>query len=374
MTREKALATSALILALSIGGAGVARAQAAPAPPAFDSTVPPAVPNYALASAWGALPSAPGAAAARPAGEAGPAAHTAGDVDVFYIQPTTYHGPSWNQDITDAKTNAWTDISVVARQASAFNLCCRLYAPRYRQASSLAFASKNGDGQKAYSLAYQDVAKAFDYYLAHYNHGRPFILAGHSQGALMIYWLLERKIDSTPLQKKLVAAYAVGVGASEGEFGRTYKTTPFCDTPDATGCIVSWNSYEEGSPVAAYVHNAEQGYVTRYGDAPGKDIVCINPLTFDRSRPAADATANLGALPGDPKPGDARLSVLPALKPDAVGAVCRDGVLMVQPSADPSFHPTALPGGLLHMHDIDLFYANLRANAAQRAAAYLAKP
>jgi hypothetical protein len=72
--------------------------------------------------------------------------------------------------------------------------------------------------------------------------------------------------------------------------------------------------------------------------------------------------------------GDAQLSVLPALKPDAVGADCRDGVLMVQPSPDPGLHPTALPGGMLHMRDFDLFYANLRDNAALRAAADLAKP
>jgi hypothetical protein len=189
----------------------------------------------------------------------------------------------------------------------------------------------------------------------------------------MIYWLMERKIDATPLKDRMVAAYPIGVAASEGEFGRTYKTVPFCAEPDSTGCIVSWNSFEAGSDVAAYVQRSESRYVQRYGDAPGRDLVCINPLTFDRSRPAADATANLGALAGDPKPGDVALRVLPALKVHAVGATCRDGVLMVDPSADAGFHPTPLPGGLLHMHDIDLFYANLRANAALRAAAYLAK-
>ena len=344
------------------------------APTSFEGTPKPAPPNYSEASAWAALPSAPGAAAARPAGEAAFTADATKDVDVFYVQPTTYHGPGWNQSLDDAKTNAWTDISVVARQASAFNVCCRLYAPRYRQASSVAFSANNGDGEKAYELAYQDVAKAFDDYLAHYSHGRPFILAGHSQGALMIYWLLERKIDATPLKDRLVAAYAIGVAGFEGEFGRTYKTIPFCAEPDSTGCIVSWNSFEAGSNVDAFIRTSQSRYVRRYGDAPGRDMVCINPLTFDRSKPAADAAANLGALPGDPHPGDPALAILPALTLHAVGAVCRDGVLMVDPSPNPSFHPAPLAGGMLHMHDIDLFYANLRANAALRSAAYLAKP
>ncbi len=370
--RPNRVAIPAMLLAMAIATPVTIVAQPI-TPTPFADAPRPATPNYAEASAWAVLPWAPGAAAARPAGEAVYAVNPAEGVDVFYVQPTTYHGPNWNQSLDDAKVNAWTDISVIARQASAFNACCRLFAPRYRQASSLAFASRNGDGEKAYGLAYEDVAKAFDYYLAHYNHGRPFILAGHSQGALMIYWLLERKIDGTPLKDRMVAAYPIGVAASEGEFGRTYKTIPFCAKPDSTRCIVSWNSFEAGSDVATYVQRSESRYVQRYGDAPGRDLVCINPLTFDRSKPAADAAANLGALPGDPKPGDAALSVLPPLKVHAVGAACRGGVLMVEPSADPGFHPTPLPGGLLHMHDIDLFYANLRANAALRAAAYLAK-
>ncbi len=184
----------------------------------------------------------------------------------------------------------------------------------------------------------------------------------------MIYWLLERKIDGTPLQKQLVAAYSPGVAASEGDAGRTYKTITFCDKPDSTGCIVTWNSYAEGSDVEAFIKRSESRYTQRYGDAPGKAMVCINPLTFDRAKPAADAAANLGALTGEATEGP-----LQSLEPHAVGAVCRNGVLMVQPSADPTFRPTELPGGLLHMHDIDLFYANIRANASLRAAAFLAQ-
>src|SRR3546814_15517433 len=86
--------------------------------------------------------------------------------------------------MADAATRRWTDLSVTARQASLFDACCRRFMPRYRQASSRAFAERLGDGAKAYALAYGDVLRAFRSYVAHDNHGRPFIIAGHSQGAL----------------------------------------------------------------------------------------------------------------------------------------------------------------------------------------------
>ena len=335
--------------------------------PSFDALTPPPAPDYADPSAWAVLPSHPGAAALAPGGQTSGGRRSAPRVDVFYIHPTTYRGAAWNQRIDDSETNAWTDISVIARQASAFNACCLIYAPRYRQAATGALASTDGSGDKAYALAYQDVKTAFDYYLAHFNHGRPFILAGHSQGALMIYWLLEREIDGTPLKDRMVAAYAIGVAASQGDFGRTYKTIPVCAAPDSTGCVVTWNSFAEGADPSAYIVRSQARYLKRYGDPSGKSLVCVNPLTFDLTRPGAPASANLGALVGEPAPGP-----LAPLKINAVGAACQDGVLRVQASPDPTFKPTTLSGGVLHMHDIDLFYGNLRANAVLRTKAFLA--
>ena len=62
----------------------------------------------------------------------------------------------------------------------------------------------------AFELAYSDVLRAFDYYLAHENHGRPFILASHSQGSLHALRLIQERLAGKPLQKQLVAAYLIG--------------------------------------------------------------------------------------------------------------------------------------------------------------------
>jgi hypothetical protein len=350
---------------LAGGGAADPLAKASSESRSFDARPPPAAPDYGQASSWAALPWIKGAADLAPANASPKAAEPL--ADVFYVHPTTYrfNGVA-NQALSDAATNDWTDISVVARQASIFNGCCKIYAPRYRQASSGAFYA--ADGEKAYALGYSDVLRAFDYYLAHYNHGRPFILAGHSQGAKDVFSLLIDRIDGAPLQRRLIAAYAIGVGVSVGEFGKTYKTVQPCRKPEDLGCVVSWNSFTRTSDASAYLTRSESRYVARFGEA-GKTLLCVNPLTFDLDQPSAPADLNLGSLPGLAAPGP-----LPDLIPGAVGADCVDGVLRADTPTSAAFHLTILPNGALHFHDMDLYYENIRANAEARVAAYGRRP
>ena len=201
----------AIAVALTVSAAAPALSATGPAErPTFAIDTHPPAPDYADRRAWAVLPDASGLSALVPP-NATPKATRESAVDVFYVHPTTYGAPNhWNQDIADAATNAWTDDSVIARQSSIFNVCCRIFAPRYRQAATGAVTSTDGGGDRAYDLAYQDVRRAFRHYIDHDNHGRPFILAGHSQGTLLIYRLIEDEIDKTPLAKRMVAAYAVG--------------------------------------------------------------------------------------------------------------------------------------------------------------------
>ena len=53
----------------------------------------------------------------------------------------------------------------------------------------------------------EDVKAAFQYYLEHYNNGRPIIIASHSQGTTHAKRLLKEFFDGTALQHQLVAAY-----------------------------------------------------------------------------------------------------------------------------------------------------------------------
>lgn len=334
----------------------------------FDAYPRPPAPNYADPANWAALPGADH----RDAADLVPAGETVGDrqnqaeADVFYIHPTTYRGrENWNQDLALKEWNDFTDQSVINRQAAVFNGCCRVYAPRYRQAASAALYAKDESGDKARAVGYEDVKRAFEYYIDHYNDGRPFILAGHSQGTFYIQRLIEEVIDASAIRPQLVAIYAIGVGFPLGVFKRAYRTIPPCAKPDDTGCLVSWNTFERGGEGAKQAAGYAARYEARFKTKDGSDTLCVNPLTFALDQPSAPASANTGALPGETGPGP-----LPALKPGLVGASCEGGILYADVPKDKDFKLFFLPGGGLHFHDYDLFFKNLRDNAILRVASY----
>jgi pimeloyl-ACP methyl ester carboxylesterase len=319
-----------------------------------------AAPDYADAKSWAAQPGSEGAAMSVPTG-ATPAAKRA-PVDVFYVHPTTFRGQSWNADLTEETRADGPNVALMARQAGAFNACCRIFAPWYRQASFRAFTDRATGGEAAYDLAYSDVLRAFDHYMAHDNHGRPFILVGHSQGALHVLQLLRERIDGRPAAKKMVAAYVVGIGISEGDFGTTLPTLRPCRSATQTGCVLSWASFLQGAETKSYVTRNEAKFRAQHATGD-PSLLCVNPLTFEADKPAAPATANRGTLPV----GDV---LTPPIAGGLVGARCEGGVLLVTPP------PTALKldpipgGGNMHYHDIALFYAAIRDNAVVRSRAF----
>jgi hypothetical protein len=316
-------------------------------------------PLYDDPANWAAGPDGTKLASAMPEG-ATPAQGDAA-VDVFYVHPTTFRGNGrWNQDPRDKQASQWTDESAIARQASAFGACCRIWAPRYRAAG---FAALMDDAHRdpAFALAYSDVERAFDWFLVHVSRGRPFILAGHSQGAKHVADLLERRIDGTPLQGRMVAAYIVGINLAEGDFGKRFRHVPVCDKPAQTGCALQWNAVDPTADLEAMSAAYQKAFIAGNGvDAPGRQTLCINPVTFDRAKPDSISTQAQGAVPGDPGYGP-----MQALQRGAVAVRCSKGLAVSYLA--PGLGLKALPGGSLHYHDIGLFWADLRANAVLRA-------
>lgn len=368
MTHRRISAAAMALGALALGASCMALAQsppaAPPAPPPFDSQSAPTAPDYALDSAWAALPGVDGPAASMPGGTRMRQARLRG-VDVFYVHPTTYRTPDrWNQSLDDARVNRWTDASVIAHQAAVFNACCNVFAPRYRQASFLATRDRfmEGDGGKAYALAYSDVLAAFDQWQASRNGNRAFILAGHSQGGEMLMRLLADRIDGKPLQRRMVAAYAIGIDFSVGYFGTRYRTLKPCETPDQLGCVIAWNAVTPEADLKMLGGFAGARFAHIHGKEEGKQSLCINPLTFSMAASAAPREASKGAVPGEPGEGAVR-----PLVPGKVAARCDSGFLVVD--ADPALELKPLPGGSLHYHEYGLFYADIQANVARRVKA-----
>ncbi len=334
-----------------------------PAKP-FEQTPAPAAPDYAQPQAWMAFPGRNGLERSTPPGYAA-VDEAAAPADVFFIHPTSYlKNDVWNAAYD---VNGPYNKPILLGQLSAFNGCCRLYAPHYRQAS----LGAQGKSPAAVQLAYADVARAFRHYVAHENHGRPFIIASHSQGSRLAVELLQAEILGTPLQQKLVAAYVVGAFAPSnfGELG-----LPTCTRPRQTGCIVSWNTSQTGRNGAfMLIHDTRywwRGAERKSGQLPA---ICVNPLTWTEAD-AAPAAANAGSLPFPTAPFPTTATTLSALTPHLTGAVCKDKLLDVDvPKTPPGYRDTlSFVYGSFHRSDYGLFYAAVHANAIDRVTAWTA--
>jgi len=327
-------------------------------PSVANSPLPPA-PEYASPAAWAAWPGHASGADAVPVAD-----RTA---DVFFIHPTTHFGAAANARFDEpGVTCTRLDQGVLRFQASVFNTCCRIYAPRCRQAALGAFLTADtAHATTAYKLAYGVVCSAFDYYIDRENHGRPFILVSHSQGSPHAMRLLQERLAGSALQPQLVVAYIVGYSLPE-EIERS--GVPVCRTPRTTGCLVDWNTAAEGTRTDRRRAERLVWLDGRYRPLAGRHTVCIDPLSWAAGG-AAPATLNLGALPAV-----APAEALRAPIPEPTGARRDGGLLRVAiPWSERRGCADLLTFfGRYHVFDYNLFYTNIRVNAAERAAAHRA--
>ncbi len=298
-------------------------------------------------------------------------AFTRGDAAIFFVHPTSYYSrSSWNAPLDDRDANYRATLFMQG-MASAFADAGQVWAPRYRQATLGAFlASDRVTAGKAIDAAYRDVELAFDAFLAAVPANKPIILAGHSQGALHLTTLLKNRIAGTPLARRIVAVYVIGWPVSvdtdiEG------LGLPACQAPDEKGCILSWVSFAEPAD-PQMVLDAYDGTIG-FDGRPRADtrMLCTNPLTGVPDSEAAP-DANVGTL----KPVDGFKAG--ALFAGKIGARCDDtrGLLMIgRADIAKDYAPSyVLPGNNYHVFDITLFWANTRADALRRLAAFEGKP
>jgi hypothetical protein len=268
-------------------------------------------------------------------------------VDVFYVHPTVYlSGSAWNGDLTDKRLNKKSDACVM-HQATPFNSCGKIYSPRYRQAVLRSFTKESPEGKDALDTAYSDVKKAFEYYLANWNKGRPIILVGHSQGAFHVARLMDDFFTSKPLLKQLVAAYPIGMDIHADR----YVDIPVGDSAAQTGCFVGWNTVLWGQDTVG-------NYIRLRGTA------CVNPLTWKRDAAIGENKLHLGAVLFDWKKKPQKH----LLRTQVHGTLL--WITFTDPSLKKGFYHL---GTNYHVSDVNLFWMNIRENAERRTKAYLAK-
>jgi hypothetical protein len=286
------------------------------------------------------------------------------NVDVFYVYPTAYNRLSDSDPYFCSINNASMvqgAKSAFQRQATAFAPYANIYAPYYRQVDATYQLGLSIDQQDTNirKVPGPDVTAAFDYYIKHYNKGRPFILAGHSQGSAVLKYLLSDYMSAYPdVYKRMIAAYVVGQSITS-QYLAANPHLKYATGGSDTGVLISWNT--EATDIAS------PNPVTQPGG------IAINPITWMRGTVTATASQNLGSIQLDPNTdlpvldqyGD--ILRVPGLA-DATVSTTRGVVICSTVTA--SDYNFGFPLGVYHTFDYPFYFFNVRQNAADRIQQY----
>ncbi len=294
------------------------------------------------------------------------------DVDTFYIFATEFIMGSFAEGAPDygsldnEEMIAGMEVEYLGH-ATAYADSTNVFAPYYRQ-SGLKYAGEVFARDKSLDAAlfgtpYDDITASLDYYFEHYNEGRPFIIAGHSQGSALVKLVLMRYFKEHPERyKRMVAAYVIGYAVTKEELA-AYPYLKFATGESDAGVIVSWNTegpgnVEANAPTVVLLPNA----------------ISINPLNWKLDETYAPASMNLGSLTVNEQTGEPEISDIGA---DAKINLARGSVITnakAVPMPEEAVKIAAEffgPDGR-HGEDYTFYYNNIKANVAKRIATYMA--
>ncbi len=264
--------------------------------------------------------------------------------DVFYVHPTTYlnkkygmHAPLDDKEINDITSY------VVAKDAGAFAESCNVYAPKYRQ-SSLAVLALPSEKRKPFlNFGRRDVENAWQYYLKNANKGKPYFIAGHSQGSNVIKDMLVENPNIIP-KENLVGAYIIGFSVTQQDIDK--MGVPLGVTPTQTPAIITWNIIGKG------------------GKSPTieKGALVVNPLDWTDSKENQPSSKNVYAMLNGTK------------IPHFTSAQIDDngGLVIPTPKIIDKL-PMLMGKEVYHQYDYDFFYGNIIQNVDERLKAWQAK-
>lgn len=288
-------------------------------------------------------------------------------VDVFYIYPTCSSADTIVGDVDESMMR----LANYAYEINASSMAgyTNIYAPYYRQISNYGISQSATtdlfEDTIAREVTRTDVYAALDYFFDNCNEGRPFILAGHSQGSANLKLVLSEYMkmpEHKDYMERMVAAYAIGFKIDQAWL--TANDLTFASSADDTGVIISWNTY---------ANTAEAGT----GSACiGEGCMAINPLNWETDDTPADKSENKGSYyvdMADPsvkvmyyKKASAQLSSDPNEGGMVITAV-DDGTLFTYTDS------SMLGKDNYHSYDWALFYENIKLNGQERIDAYFAK-
>jgi hypothetical protein len=280
---------------------------------------------------------------------------------------------------------------MIPQQATPFNVAAHIFAPGYRSmVGSLYFEQNSTKRNAAMELAYSDVRSAFQHFLRAAG-SRPIFIAGHSQGTEHALMLLRDFFDgddaaASALRARLVAAYLVGMPV----YPHILSRVATCHSKEQIGCVVSWQTFSTAATPSNM--RIEPAFSKLRAHSSTSVQLCTNPLSWTTTLEHVHSSQNVGAnyimqwsanlryllgvTPGIERLRRAQL----ALQPGVADAQCHaDGSLRVTDpplgwdswyGPFPVWRAFVFPGGNYHPSDFNLYWGNIRQNAADRMAAF----
>ena len=286
------------------------------------------------------------------------------DVDAIYIYSTSYADMSFEDGASNYVPIDNPEMILLAlgeyeTNATVFEESCNVFVPWYRQAGmkyANEVAKKTGNIDAALAgLSYTDIKAALDYYFENCNNGRPFIIAGHSQGSAMVRYVLKNYFkEHQDYYQRMVAAYPIGFAITKDDL-EAYPHLKFATGESDTGVIISYNT--EGPK------NVEEN-ARNVAVLPG--AISINPLNWKLDETYASTSENKGSLVQNKETG-AREFV--DLGVDAQINLAR-GVIVTNTTAPVTEGKEFFGPASFHENDYSFFYKNLQENVAKRIAAF----
>jgi len=281
------------------------------------------------------------------------------DVDIFYIYPTVAMQTE-NED-GFASISEMANMAQVIRlaQTSVYEDSCNVYMPYYRQIAMTVIDNCNKDNATFLKLldnskAYLDIAAALDYYFENYNNGKPFVLAGHSQGSAMLITVLTHYMqEHKDYLSRMVAAYCLGLAPSEDIFNEE-TGLKFATKEDDVNVVIS--------------------FTTEGPTATGKSILLpekpmvINPLNWKTDDTYASKDLNKGSAKVAPTYDSLTLE---EGKDDAQINLERKTIICTTRSSDEhTINELSFSTESFHEKEYSMYYGNLRENVQTRIDAY----
>ncbi len=285
-------------------------------------------------------------------------------VDVFFAYPTVYFhkdkGKNHNMSLNNVFYKTLATLCT-AWQTEVFKEDCNIFAPYYRQVGIESLKMTDAEFVHYAKIAYIDLRDAFLYYMEHINNGRPYILAGHSQGSALLQELMRREFSNKEYTKNLVAGYLIGFSILKDDF-IFYPHLKFAKCADDLGVIISYNTVIKG---------AKKLRVVRKGG------MCINPLNWTLTDEYAPKHLNSHT---------SYINIFNIFKIERfnyTGAytdrengtlvIDDDTARLIENSSKHGIKKLILKHASLHMFDYALFYGNLKANVKLRIAKFMQK-